>query len=725
MSPSALLVAAALVAAPISAFAQAVPPGGPGSVTMTRAEYDRLLDLASRTPVADSAPPAALTRADVHVRADGASARSTMRLDGEVFRPGVTRLALIRNATLLAATLDGRALPLVAESGTHVALLTGPGPFSAAVDAGSALRYSPGRASFTLPVPLAASVTATIDVPGDLTDVRLSTGLVLRRSSAGGRTTVEATLQPGVPTEVSWSTHDSAPAGTPARDVRLLSDIKSIVTIGDADVRLVSLVSATVVQGNPAEIAIAIPAGFEVVGVTGASLERAETQDGRVTVVVSDASLRRHQFLLTLDRQHTSGSFAFETGFPTLPAAQRESGEVGVEGIGTLEVTSPDTPGLRRMDVREVDPALAAATSQALLAAYRYQRSAGAPPSLALDVRRFADAEVLAAVADRAVATTLVTTEGRALTEVTMTIRNRAQPFMKVGLPPGATMLSVEVAGLPAKPVEGADGSRVPLLRSGFRPDGSYTVSYVYLHAGTPFLKKGNMVMTLPKMDVPIDLVEWELFVPDRFRVDHFGGDVFNAGLIGTSNEVVFVTAGTGQGSGFAAGGASGALPAPLQRGQIAGQVVDSTGAPIPGVTVLIEGASAPQRVVTDARGIYVASNVPDGPISLTARLEGFASTHRTVQFNQRGQVDLTMTVGDVAESVAVSSSTPGAAGGRRQEEAKRDQPPSVNVQNLQRRASGVLPVRMDVPRAGTSHRFVKPLVIDEETRVTFHYKRR
>ena len=50
---------------------------------------------------------------------------------------------------------------------------------------------------------------------------------------------------------------------------------------------------------------------------------------------------------------------------------------------------------------------------------------------------------------------------------------------------------------------------------------------------------------------------------------------------------------------------------------------------------------------------------------------------------------------------------------------------PSANVQNLQRRASGVLPVRIEVPRAGTSHRFVKPLVIDEETVVTFRYKRR
>jgi hypothetical protein len=44
---------------------------------------------------------------------------------------------------------------------------------------------------------------------------------------------------------------------------------------------------------------------------------------------------------------------------------------------------------------------------------------------------------------------------------------------------------------------------------------------------------------------------------------------------------------------------------------------------------------------------------------------------------------------------------------------------------NLQRRVVGVLPIRVDVPRAGNSYRFVRPLVIDEETKVTFSYKTR
>ena len=136
------------------------------------------------------------------------------------------------------------------------------------------------------------------------------------------------------------------------------------------------------------------------------------------------------------------------------------------------------------MDVREVDPALTSVARQSLLSAYRYQRSATGVPSLALNVTRFPDAAVLAAIAERAVATTLVTSEGRALTEVSLWLRNRAQPFMKVSLPPGASMLSVDVAGSPAKPAEGADGMRVPLLRPGFRPDGPYSVSFVYLHAG-------------------------------------------------------------------------------------------------------------------------------------------------------------------------------------------------------------------------------------------------
>ena len=628
--------------------------------------------------------------------------------------------------------------PLVAEGNAHVAVVTGPASFSATLEWGTSVTASPGRGSFVLPVPPAGSVTATFDVPGEQSDLRVTPGLVLRRTSAGGRTTVEATLDPGSSTQVWWSSRDTGPTAPP-RDARLLSDVKTLVTIGDADLRLLSLVDVTVVQGEPTQFEVRIPAGYELAGVTGSSLDRSEQQGQRLVLVVSAPSRRRHQFLINLERPSGGGSFKLETGFPTVPASQRETGEIAVEGLGTLEISAVDPPGLRRMDVREVDQALTSIARQSLLSAYRYQRSATGVPALALDVTRFPDAAVLAAIAERAVATTLVTSEGRALTEVSLWLRNRAQPFMKVSLPPGASMLSVDVAGSPAKPAEGADGMRVPLLRPGFRPDGPYSVSFVYLHAGRAFAKKGEMQMALPRMDVPVSVVEWELFLPEQYRADRFAGTATAAYLVESG---LAVPAPSGRPvEGFSMGGAV--------SGQIVGRVLDAQGGVVPGATIVAEVSGQRRTVVTGADGQYVISHLPSGPLSVTSQLPGFKTAQRSLVYDQRPrQIDFQMALGGVEETVTVQAEAPlidmrsaeissvpfgGLSNNnartrdevaRRQVE-QRAQEPSVNVQSLQRRAAGVLPVRIDVPRAGTSHRFLKPLVVDEETVVQFRYKRR
>lgn len=709
--------------------------GPAGTVTLARPEYDRLLDLAGRRPrVPDGAPvAAALTRADITLRVAGGAVRGTIALEGEVFQNGTVKVPLISNATLLDARSGDRPLPLLTEGAAHIAVLSGPASFAATLEWGAPITTTPGRGSFVLPVPPAGSATATFDVPGEQSDLRVSPGLVLRRTSANGRTLIEAALDPGSPTQVTWSARETGPTAPP-RDARLLAEVKTLVSIGDADLRLVSLIDLTIVQGEPSAIDVRLPPGYELANATGGSLDRSEQKGDIVQLTVSAPARRRHQFLLSLERSTAGGSFRLDTSFPTVPAAQRETGEVAIEGIGTLEIAAADNPALRRMDVREADPSLSSAARQSLLAAYRYQRGATGVPTLACNVTRFPDAAVLAAIAERAVATTLVTSEGRALTEISLWLRNRAQPFMKVTLPPGASMLSVEIAGAPAKPAEAADGMRVPLLRPGFRPDGPYTVSFVYLHAGRAFLKKGDMQMTLPRMDVPVNVVEWELFVPDRYRVDRFSGNAIAATLIGEP--------------------AAAAMPVEVDLlaaapGQIVGRVVDSTGSAIPGATITAEASGQRMTTTSGSDGRYTFQNLPSGPLSLTGRLDGFKSVRQSLIFDQRArQVDFQLAPGEVTEMVTVSAAAPLAqtgasvtynftsdaiAGGRPGEGGQRrtgsESPaqaaPSVNVQNLQRRAAGVLPVRIDVPRAGTSHRFLKPLVVDEETRVSFRYRSR
>ena len=712
-----------------------VPPStGPSrSVTLSLVEYNRLTDLANRTPIAPPLAPiaAVLSNAELRVRVEGSTARGTVRLAGQVLRPGVSRVTLLSNATVLEANAEGRPLPMIVEGRSHEALLSGPGPFTANLEWGSALTFKPGRASFTLPVPPAGAVHATVDVPGDQADVHLSSGSITQRTTLNGRTIVQATLDPASATEVSWSMRDSAVIAA-ARETRTVADVLTLVTLGDSDVRMVALIDLTVVQGEPRTVEMRLPSGYQLTGITGSSVESTEPVDGSVVLTLLDPAARRHQFLVTLERPHHDGSFSLETGLVALAEVQRERGEVAIEGVGALDLETTERGGMHRIDVREINTALQSLARTPLLSAFRYQRVATAQPELTLGVTRFPDSGVLAATVDHAVATTMITAEGRALTEVQLVVKNHAQPFLKVSLPTGATIVSVEIAGEPAKPVAGDDGTRVPLLRPGFRPSGQYIVSFVYLHAGTPFARKGDLAMALPQMDIPVGLVEWEVFAPENYSLRYVDGNAVTQQTLERAfadrtrprrwfarpsrsalNEVV-------NGNGIVISLAPGVGP-----GRVRGVAKDSSGAVLPGVTIQVVTSGLQFLATTAEDGSFLIVGVPQGTAAITATLPGFHTASASFVVGQVGnKADILLSVGSLAETVTVTASSPRIERSARAE-ADQKAPPSQNVINLQRRVAGVLPVRVDVPRAGTSYRFSRPLVVDDETRVSFHYKRK
>jgi hypothetical protein len=639
-------IVAALVLTAGLAPAQEKPrpsPAPPGTVSLPLAQYERLVDRAARPPKRPELPPLAsvLSRADLKLRVTAEGARGTFSLDGEVFRSGATRVALLSGATVLDARREGRVLPLVSESGSHAAILTGPGAFSITLDWGGPVVSEPGRASFVVPVPPAGSARASLEVPGEQAEVRVDPGLITRRTTVLGKTLVEATLEPGHAARFSWSAREAATTATP-REVRFLSEVKTLVTVGEADLQLAVLVETTLLDGEPPSFDLQIPAGFEVTGASGASLDATSELPGVLSLKVREPGRKRHQFLVGLTRATQDASYAADAPVVTLAGAQRETGEIAVEGVGTLELTATESGTLRRMDASEASASLRSLAREPILAAFRYHRRVGEGPGLKLDVRRFPNASVLAAVAERAQVTTLATTEGRRLTEVSLTVRNHAQPFLKVALPSGASLVSAEVAGEAAKPVQGEDGTRVPLLRAGFKPSGPYTVSFVYLEPGAPFAKKGEAEVRLPRLDIPITLLTWELFLPDRYKVKKFEGNAIP--------QVAPARAGFLHGI---EGGVSGGVP-----GGVVGGVV-----------------------ATVAETITVAGEAP--------------------------QIDANAPEWGTAKDEVTQLS------------------PSSNVANLQRRVAGVLPVRVDVPRAGASFLFLRPLVIDEETTVRFRYQTR
>src|SRR5258708_3775007 len=454
-----------------------LPQLGRGNVTLTLEEYNRLSELASKPSKKPEPPPQAysLKRADLKLKVDGETVLGTIQLQGEVLSKGAVKVPLSTGMTILDAHQEAqKPLPLELENGTQTAVLSGPADFSATLDAALPLRIDAGRASVSLPVPSAGSATLTLTIPGEHTVVNISPALITNRPWESGRTTITATLVPGQSANLWWATRENA-APVVAREVRFLADLKTLISVGEAQLSAASLTDIAVVQGDPAHFEVEVPAGYEVTGVTGASRESSEVQPGVLILKVTSPSQRNHEFLISMERSLTAASSKLDAPFLSFKDVQRETGEVLVEGAGTFELTATEGGALKRMDVKETNPYLRALAHFPPQAAFRYHRQATDVPTLALEWVRFPDSSVLAAVAASAVVTTMGTSGGKSLTEASLQIKNQAQPFLKVALPQGASILSADVAGEKVKPVEGPDGNRVPSVGPGCRPHGVHT----------------------------------------------------------------------------------------------------------------------------------------------------------------------------------------------------------------------------------------------------------
>jgi hypothetical protein len=146
--------------------------------------------------------------------------------------------------------------------------------------------------------------------------------------------------------------------------------------------------------------------------------------------------------------------------------------------------------------------------------------------------------------------------------------------------------------------------------------------------------------------------------------------------------------------------------------------------------------------MVSDETGTFVLSNMPQGAVEMTASLEGFQTQRSVFTFDGNPHlVEIPLNVAALMETVTVTAESPvidTSTSGSQTQFSRRSplplpspspmqpqsQAPSQNVVNLQQRAAGVLPIRVDVPRAGVSHEFVKPLVVGDSPTVVLRYKR-
>jgi hypothetical protein len=266
-------------------------------------------------------------------------------------------------------------------------------------------------------------------------------------------------------------------------------------------------------------LSVRVPATSRNVEITGANI-RSRSQTGDVWRVELQ-SPTRGLYTLTVTWEEPRASRTNAVGLAGVSAVgvERETGLLAVIAKKPLQVTEASAAELQRVDTGDF-PDWAGRPDEATVLAYRYVRPGY---ELAVNTRRFDEAEVLQALVDNARFTTVVADDGQMMTEMSLSVRNNGRQFLEIELPPGATNWSAFVAGQPVQPSRSNGKLLLPIQQSG-ADDGAITVELTYVGA-SPFPRRnGPVSLDSPKFDVPLKNARWELYLPPDYDYQDFSG---------------------------------------------------------------------------------------------------------------------------------------------------------------------------------------------------------
>lgn len=318
-----------------------------------------------------------------------------------------------------------------------------------------------------------------------------------------------------------------------ALEPALYAENLDLLSVGDRALELFRVTRYSILYAGARRFEVRIPAGFTVVSAKGeGGFRYAIEPDAEGSVLRGEtAQAVRSTYELSLHlRRELPGDGAPGTtqAAVTLPRGEgltRESGWIAVEVPGALRVQVPRHDGALPVDLRQLPPELLRSTVSPVLHAFRYDT-----PDAGLDLAltRLAPRKLEAGSVDSATAYTVVTEPGRTLTELRLTLRNRARHRLAMRLPEGARVRTALLDGNPVKVSADAEGRLLlPLERSaGPRGESAFEVSVVVEREGEPLGLLGWRDLALPTVDLPIRALKWSVFLPARNSYGEPQGDV-------------------------------------------------------------------------------------------------------------------------------------------------------------------------------------------------------
>eukprot|EP00929_Paragymnodinium_shiwhaense_P002551 TRINITY_DN10283_c0_g1_i1.p1 TRINITY_DN10283_c0_g1~~TRINITY_DN10283_c0_g1_i1.p1 ORF type:complete len:755 (-),score=97.77 TRINITY_DN10283_c0_g1_i1:502-2766(-) len=263
-----------------------------------------------------------------------------------------------------------------------------------------------------------------------------------------------------------------------------------------------------------------------VSNLTGAApnnTKQASGQGVRLNVKFKSSTISKEVILMvSTEMEYSAASGTIDIQGAVCEGVLRQAGTVGVVKTANVEVYERSSQGMVRTSAEGIPQHMRDRTDRPVVLGYKFLSNRN---TVGLSVLNHEEIGTMEAIGDSALQKILVADE-QTMHNYLVVVQNTNRQYLHVwGVPPEATLWSLRVNSVEAKPVRGRDGAlMVPLLvGSGASIHSETSVEFTWLTSHAPLAPNGTIEMGLIHVDVPVSKFLVELQFPEHYQANFTG----------------------------------------------------------------------------------------------------------------------------------------------------------------------------------------------------------
>ncbi len=444
----------------------------------------------------------------------------------------ITVPLLPTTVALESATIGGRDAPIYLQSGWYHLVTDKKGILDLKLEFAVSTWESGGQNGFSFAMAPSGGTQVTVSVPAENTlDFNVANAQQTERSTRGDRQVLEALLPATGNLAVTWqrAADEETPEGDPeavAEQPRVYAEHQALVGVAEGLMQCTSAVHYSILHAGVESFTVDLPTDVTVLDVKGNGLrDWSVEQQGERSVVLAELNYEAkgsYSLYLNYEKQLPEGSAKVDVPDLQVQGVERVKGWVGIDARSALEIAAGTVQNANTVDVRELPTAILGQTNWPVLLAFKYRKQDFAIP---LEIRQHEDVDMLVTIVDSLAATSVMTRDGRRMTQLVYSMRNNRAQFLRLEMPENVEVWSTFVGGRAVKPAKGEDGRLlIPLARSQAAGGAlaSFAVEIVYVEDGVEPDDKGTgtFAASLPVAGVPSTQVAWTIYMPYEAKIN-------------------------------------------------------------------------------------------------------------------------------------------------------------------------------------------------------------